>query len=261
VLISNHEKMFDVSKESNRMKSKNFPTNPKIARREIITDQSDTRMVAFRKERGEFEPEYHQGNTVKLQITEYETGPNEFQVQENIGFNDGAPSLFQIPIFREIAEKAILKVNEEYERERWGKELHISFRDYRRRDRKAVLELWKTCQLIQPWEEPAKHINRRIKVYPDLFLVGIIEDKIVGTVMGRCDENRGWVEYLAVHPFFRRKGIGHQLVNIIEEKLSIKGCSEIGLLMEQENPVTTEFYQRVGYRDKSVTYLEKRLGD
>lgn len=140
MLISNHEKMFDVSKESNRMKSKNFPTNPKIARREIITDQSDMRMIEFRKERGEFEPEYHQGNTVKLQITEYEAGPDEFQVQENIGFNDGAPSLFQIPIFREIAEKAILKVNEEYERERWGKELHISFRAYRRRDRKAVLE-------------------------------------------------------------------------------------------------------------------------
>ena len=122
-------------------------------------------------------------------------------VRETIGFNDGAPSLFQIPIFREIAEKAILKVNKEYERERWGKEFHISFRDYRRRDRKAVVELWKTCQLIQPWEEPAEDINRRIKVYPDLFLVGI--DKIVGTVMGRCDENRGWVEYLAVNPLFR----------------------------------------------------------
>ena len=49
------------------MKGKNFPLNPKIARREIITDQSEPRMIKFRKERGEFELGYHQGNTVKLQ--------------------------------------------------------------------------------------------------------------------------------------------------------------------------------------------------
>jgi ribosomal protein S18 acetylase RimI-like enzyme len=243
------------------LKSKKFPTNPKIARQEVITDQSDPRMIEFRKQRGEFEPGYHKGNTIKLQITEYEAGPDEFEVKETIGFNEGAPSLFQIPFFREIAEEAIFKVNAEYEREIWAKELHINFRDYRRRDRKAVVELWKACQLIQPWEEPEKHINRRIKVHEDLFLVGTIEDKIVGTVMGRCDENRGWVEYLAVHPLFRRKGIGRQLLNIIEERLSVKGCFGMGLLIQQETPVATNFYQRVGYRIKNVTYLEKRLRD
>ncbi len=241
------------------MKSKNFPTNPKITKREIITDLSDPRMVKFRKERGEFEPGYHQGNTVKLQITEYEAGPDEYQVDENIGFVDGAPSLFEIPLFREIAEKAILKVNEGHERDRWAEELHISFRDYRRRDRKAVLELWKMCQLTQPWEEPAKHINQRIKAHPDLFLICLIDDRIIATVMGRWDENRGWIEYLGVHPSFRRKGIGRQLVKIMEDRLSLKGCSEIGLLIQQENSATTEFYRRVGYRDKSMIYMGKQL--
>ena len=243
------------------MKSKKFPANPKIARQEVITDQSNPRMIEFRKQRGEFEPGYHNGNTIKLQIIEYEAGPDEFEVKETIRFSDDALSLFQMPFFREIAEEAIFKVNAEHEREIWAKELHIDFRDYRRRDRKAVVELWKTCQLIQPWEEPEKHINRRIKVHEDLFLVGTIKDKIVGTVMGRCDENRGWVEYLAVHPLFRRKGIGRQLVNIIEEKLSKQGCSGMVLLIQQENSDATDFYRRIGYHTKSVTYLEKRLRD
>lgn len=243
------------------MKSKNFPVNPKIAKQEVITDQSDPRMIKFRKERGEFEPGYHQGNTIKLQITEYEAGPDEYQVDENIGFVDGAPSLFEIPLFREIAGKAILKVNEEHERDSWAEELHISFRDYRRRDRKAVLELWKMCQLTQPWEEPAKHINQRIRVHPDLFLVCWTDDRIIATVMGRCDENRGWVEYLAVHPSFRKKGIGRQLVRIIEDRLHKKGCSEISILIDPNKAAAIEFSRRAGYGTKNATLMRKSLGE
>jgi len=243
------------------MKSKNFPVNPKIAKQEVITDQSDPRMIKFRKERGEFEPGYHQGNTVKLQITEYEAGADEYHVMETIGFVDGMPSLFEIPLFREMAEKAILKVNEEHQRERWAKKLQITFKDYRRRDRKAVLELWRLCQLTQPWEEPAKHINQRISVYPDLFLACWIEDRIIATVMGRCDENRGWVEYLAVHPSFRKKGIGRQLVKIIEDRLYKKGCSEISILIDPDKAAAIEFARRAGYGTKNVTLMRKSLGD
>lgn len=75
-------------------------------------------------------------------------------------------------------------------------------------------------ELTQPWEEPKKNIDRRIKANPDLFPVGIIDDRIVATVMRRRDENRDWVEYLAIHLLFRRKGIGYQLMKTSEEKLS-----------------------------------------
>jgi ribosomal protein S18 acetylase RimI-like enzyme len=247
--------------KNKRRKVMKIPSNPKIVKREVVTDQSDPRMIKFKKERGEFEPGYHQGNTVKLQITEYEAGLDEYQVDEIIGFVDGAPSLFEIPLFREFAEKAILKVNEEHEREKWAEELHISFRDYRRRDRKAVLELWKLCKLIQPWEEPAKHINQRIKVHPDLFLVCWTDGGIIAAVMGRCDENRGWVEYLAVHPSFRKKGIGRQLVKIIEDRLHKKGCSEISILIDPDKAAAIEFARRAGYGTKNLTLMRKSLRD
>ncbi len=244
-----------------REKSKNFPKDPKIARQETITDQSDTRMIKFKKERGEFETGYTQGKTVKLQITEYEAGPDEIQIEENIGFVEGGPSLWDIPFLRDITEKAILKVNEEHERKRWAQVLHISFRQYRRSDRKNVLELWKICKLTQPWEDPQKEIDQRIKTNPDLFLLCLNDNNIIATVMGRCDENRGWIEYLAVHPSFRRKEIGRQLVKIIEDRLSKKGCNKIELLLQQENQEATDFFQMVGYHIINMTYMGKRLQD
>jgi N-acetylglutamate synthase-like GNAT family acetyltransferase len=228
--------MIDVSTDkSKRMKRKQFPNNLKIASREIITDQSDLRMIDYRRKRGEFEPGYHAGNTVTLEITEYEAGPDEIELKEVVRFHDGEPSPLFKALMREIVEKVILKAAEEKERESWSRKLNIGIRAYRRKDRKAVLELWKTCQLTQPLEEPAKDINRRIEVNPDLFLVGVIDDEIIAAVMGRCDENRSWIEYLAVSPSFRRKGIGRQLIKIIEEKLCEKGCSEAASLTKRSS--------------------------
>ena len=246
-------------RETKQQKARKFPVNPKIAKEEIITDQSDPRMIKFRKDRGEFEPGYHKGNTVKLQITEYEAGLDEYQISTTIGFVKGGPSLFDMPLFREAAEKVILQVNEDDERKRWAKELNLSFRDYKLSDRKATLELWKTCELTQPWEEPAMRINRRIKANPDLVLLCLNDNKIIATVAGRCDENRGWIEYLAVHPSFRGKGIGRQLVKQIEQRLSTKGCDELGLLMHSGDRIATDFFQKLGYRTTSMAYIQKQL--
>jgi GNAT superfamily N-acetyltransferase len=126
-------------------------------------------------------------------------------------------------------------------------------------ERKTVLELWKKCKLTQPWDEPAKDIYRRIKDHPDLFLVCSNDETIVATVMGRRDEHRGWIEYLAADPAFRKKGIGRQLVKIIEERLYKIGCTEIGFLIQNDREVATDFYPKIGYRTKTVTYMHKYL--
>jgi ribosomal protein S18 acetylase RimI-like enzyme len=241
------------------MKRLKFSANQKVAKREIITDQSDPRMIKFRKENGEFEPGYSKGNTVKLVITEYEAGPDEFQVTTVAGYHDGPPDPAVIALIRGLMEKAMVKMKEEKDREELSQKLNISFRVFRRKERKAVLELWKKCKLTQPWEEPAKDIYRRIKDHSDLFLVCLNNENIIATVMGRCDENRGWIEYLAVDPAFRKKGIGRQLVKLIEERLSKMGCIEIGFLIQNEGEVAADFYQKTGYSAKSVTYLHKHL--
>ena len=65
-------------------------------------------------------------------------------------------------------------------------------------DQTAVVELWQACQLVVPWNDPAKDIARKLKVDADLFLVGESNGEIIATVMGGYEGHRGWVNYLAI---------------------------------------------------------------
>ncbi len=45
-----------------------------------------------------------------------------------------------------------------------------------------------------------------MRVQPEWFLVGLVEDRIIASVMAGYDGHRGWINYLAVDPDFRRAG-------------------------------------------------------
>ena len=87
----------------------------KILKREIITDQSDPRMVEFRKSRGEFEPGCKQ-KTVKLEIIEYEPGPDKFKLKTQVGYYEGEPPPGYREFFRRLYRAAIEKVMEDKKR-------------------------------------------------------------------------------------------------------------------------------------------------
>ena len=73
---------------------------PKILKREVITDQSDPRIVEFRRSRGEFKPGCKQ-KTVRLEITDYEPGPEKLKVKTKFGYYEGEPP----PGYRECFRK------------------------------------------------------------------------------------------------------------------------------------------------------------
>ena len=62
-----------------------------------------------------------------------------------------------------------------------GEVLHI--RAYDEADRDAVVSLWKDCDLVRPWNDPGKDIDRKLRVRPDMFFVASDGDEIVGSVM------------------------------------------------------------------------------
>ena len=63
-----------------------------------------------------------------------------------------------------------------------------------------------------PQNNPTRDIERKLKVDPDLFLVGTNENGIVATVMGGYEGHRGWINYLAVKPSEQRKGYGQSII-------------------------------------------------
>ncbi|MGL4269823.1 MAG: GNAT family N-acetyltransferase, partial [Plesiomonas sp.] len=69
----------------------------------------------------------------------------------------------------------------------------------------------------------------------------------------------GWVNYLAVHPDYRGRGIANALVNRVEKKLIARGCPKIHLLVREENQAVISMYEKLGYDIQDTICLGKRL--
>jgi len=126
-------------------------------------------------------------------------------------------------------------------------------------DQQAVIDLWKDCGLVVPWNDPTKDIERKLKVDPDLFLVGEIDGEIVASVMGGYEGHRGWINYLAVSPRHQRKGYGRLIMEAVELAIAQKGCPKINLQIRGSNTDIASFYQAIGYKIENVIGLGKRL--
>jgi ribosomal protein S18 acetylase RimI-like enzyme len=79
--------------------------------------------------------------------------------------------------------------------------------------------------------------------------------------MAGYEGHRGWVNYLAVAPRLRGKGLGRALMQHVEKALLQRGCPKINLQVRESNREAIEFYRHLGYlQDESVS-LGKRLID
>ena len=124
---------------------------------------------------------------------------------------------------------------------------------------KAVIALWQRCNLVRPQNNPKKDIERKMKVDPELFLVGIIDNKVVAAAMGGYDGHRGSVYYLSVDPAHQKKGLGRQIMTALEEKLLAKGCPKLNLMFRTDNGKVESFYEKIGYQRDACIEMGKRL--
>ena len=126
-------------------------------------------------------------------------------------------------------------------------------------DLDPVVALWHACGLVKPQNDPVRDIERKLLVQPQLFLVGTVDDAVVGTVMAGYEGHRGWVNYLAVAPSHQRRGIARQLMERVERELRAVGCPKINLQVREGNEDAVGFYVALGYTVDPVTSLGKRL--
>jgi ribosomal protein S18 acetylase RimI-like enzyme len=135
----------------------------------------------------------------------------------------------------------------------------IEIRPFQISDESAVIDLWRNCDLVKPWNDPKKDIRRKLAVHPDLFLVGLADGQLVATVMAGYEGHRGWINYLAVSSEHRRKGYGRRMMVEAELLLRRLGCPKINLQVRNTNQAVIEFYRSIGYSVDEVVSLGKRL--
>ncbi len=138
---------------------------------------------------------------------------------------------------------------------------NLVIRPYEPRDEKHVIDLWLRCGLVVPWNNPRQDIERKLKVNPDLFLVGELEGKLVATCMAGYEGHRGWINYLAADPACRRRGIGSKMMEAAEARLLAMGCPKINLQVRAGNRAVVDFYEAIGYELDDILNMGKRLAE
>lgn len=122
-----------------------------------------------------------------------------------------------------------------------------------------VVQLWKTCNLVVPWNDPYKDIQRKVEFQSDLFYIAVLDQQVVGSIMIGYEGHRGWINYLAVDPMHQRKGYGKRLMEFAERTLLEMGCPKINLQVRDSNAEVQAFYQAIGYSFDKVVSFGKRL--
>ena len=136
----------------------------------------------------------------------------------------------------------------------------ISIRSYQPEDEGKVLKLWdRVFPDSPPHNNPVLDIRTKRTVQPELFLVAIVDDLLVGTAMAGFDGHRGWVYYLGVDPDYRRRGIGTVLMRRVESKLAAMGCSKLNLQIRAQNAEVQAFYEKLGYLSEDRISMGRKL--
>jgi ribosomal protein S18 acetylase RimI-like enzyme len=133
-------------------------------------------------------------------------------------------------------------------------------RSFEPRDRSALIALWaEVFPNDPPRNAPASTIDNKLRVQPELLLVSVVNETLVGAVMAGFDGTRGWIHHLAVAPTHRRRGIATSLVAAAEHGLRRLGCPKVNLQVRAENAGVVAFYERHGYEAEPRVSMGKVL--
>jgi ribosomal protein S18 acetylase RimI-like enzyme len=133
-------------------------------------------------------------------------------------------------------------------------------RSFRSADTQALRALWaRVFPDDPPANAPEIMIENKLKVQPELLLVGELGGAIVGAVMAGFDGVRGWIYHLAVSPEHRRRGFATRLVRAAEDGLRALGCPKVNLQVRVSNEQVVAFYRRLGYQVEERVSMGRRL--
>jgi ribosomal protein S18 acetylase RimI-like enzyme len=128
-------------------------------------------------------------------------------------------------------------------------------------DEADVVALWRACDLVASYNDPAADFRfARAGACSDILVAEDETGRITGSVMVGHDGHRGWLYYVASTPDSRGSGIGRQVVQAAEEWLRQRGVVKAQLLVRETNTKVISFYEHLGFETAPRTVMGKWLG-
>ena len=123
-----------------------------------------------------------------------------------------------------------------------------TIRAYQDTDRPALIEIYQLCFPNAPaWNNPAKMIDDKIAIDPQGLLVGMVDGRIVSTIMAGYDGHRGWLNCLATHPDHQRQGYAAAMVAHAIDLLAHRGAPKINLQIRGGDTSLEAIYAKLGF--------------
>ena len=139
---------------------------------------------------------------------------------------------------------------------------NAKIRKYDAGDRDSLIRLWtEVFPAGLPHNDPHTSLDKKLRIDRDLLLVSVIDDMVIGSVIGGYDGRRGWIYSLAVKPGFRRQGIATKLMRAVEKALVERGCLKVNLQIVASNAGVVALYEKLGFSVEERISMGKKLYD
>lgn len=107
-----------------------------------------------------------------------------------------------------------------------------------------VAELEKLC-FADPWSQMS--IESELRNLWSYWLVAVQDDQVVGYIGSQSSIDETDVMNIAVHPQWRRQGIGESLINRLVDDLKNRGSHALMLEVRASNEPAVGLYEKLGF--------------
>lgn len=131
-------------------------------------------------------------------------------------------------------------------------------------DYDGIYSLWKSCagMGLNNLDDTKEGIEKFLKRNPETCFVAVTDAKIIGAIMTGTDGRRGYIYHAAVHPDYRKQGVGKMLVNTALSAVKNLGINKVALAVFKKNKEANEFWEKLGFFSRQdIIYRDKPLAE
>ena len=140
--------------------------------------------------------------------------------------------------------------------------MRLTIRSATATDEAEVIALWRSCDLVASYNDPAADFRfAKAGACSDVLVADDENGRICGSVMVGHDGHRGWLYYVASANHLRGRGVGRDMVAAAEQWLRERGVVKAQLLVRETNTKVVSFYEHIGYEVAPRVVMSKWLND
>ncbi len=115
-------------------------------------------------------------------------------------------------------------------------------------DYDEVFALWQiTTKRALSDADKKENIEKYLLHNKGMSLVGMVDGKIIATVLAGHDGRRGFIHHMAVNPDFRRQGVGKSLAMEADKRIKEQGIGKTHIFCYKNNELGQPFWKALGF--------------